>query len=624
MSSRCIWKGLALECILIATACAGTGPPRPDRTQAPGAPVVESLSIEGNSALSEAELLSHMLASRPGRMPFSRLPELDEIALAEDRERIETLYHQAGYYEARARYELDWNQARTAARVRFSIEEGEPVLLDRLAVELASLPGSEQDWSARLLGNLPLEEGSIFELADYRTAKDRILRSLADAGYPRASLAGGAEVDLATHRVVVRWRVLPSSRVCFGQIHVTGLERVNEDLVRQELVFAPGDLFSRSALEQTQRRVYGLRLFRTVVVESKAPAAAEGEAGDETDCVLWPVDVQVSERPPRSIEAGAGYGTEEHVRARLAWLNRNLYGSARSLQVAARYSSLLTRFESSLEQRRFVDPLISLKLTGSLESEDLSAYKARRARAGLELRRPLVEPWSGVAGYVLEWNDIKDVSPDTNLILDDPEDQVVLSYLRFGLERSTLDDPRGATRGTWLDLSLELSPLLLGSQASYVRAGVDARGFLPLWKTVLATRVHFEAIQPYGPTSADEIPLVTRLFSGGSNSVRGFDYQHLGPLDASGEPVGGTTLQEASVELRFPVWRELGAVLFVDAGRIDLEAARFGFGDVFVSVGTGIRYRTPIGPLRVDFGYVLNAEERVDHSRVHLSIGHAF
>jgi outer membrane protein assembly complex protein YaeT len=602
--------------LLLVCSCA-----TPEVAEAPPVPpaTVEALVLEGVQGIPRGEVSGYLLTEASSWKPWRRHPPFDQVTLEADMGRIRMLYRRAGYYETRARYELDWNDARTRVRVRILVEEGAPVILRDLQIEFESR--TREDAQHPVLTNLGLEVGDRFDLAIYAAAKHRVLETLADAGHPLAKITGGADVNVSTHSARVLWQIELGPEVRFGPVDVTGLERVEEPLVRRELTLMEGDRFSREALETTQRAVYDLGLFRSVIVEPHPP---ESQGASSALGAEWPVEVKVVERPPRRIRLGLGYGTEERVRARVAWQHRNFLGAARNLDLQARYSSLLAGFEQSFRQRRFLHPQVSLTLRAAAERETLTNYDADRVRFRAELSRPFGRLWSGRLGHTFEWNDISDVSQSTDEILEDPEDTVLLSYLEAGIKRRLVDDPDDPKEGSVLSFGVRLSSASLGSSSNHVRMLAEGRRFVPLWETVLALRLRVGTIQPFSGTQSDEVPLVARFFSGGSNSVRGFEYQELGPKDDSEEPVGGTSLVEGTVELRFPIWRDLKGVLFLDAGQVDLDPFTWRLEDVFYSVGTGLRYRTPVGPIRLEFGHVLNPEDEGDRFQVHFSVGHAF
>jgi outer membrane protein assembly factor BamA len=334
------------------------------------------------------------------------------------------------------------------------------------------------------------------------------------------------------------------------------------------------------------------------------------------------VQVQVEERAPRSVSLSLGYGTEDKVRAQASWQHRNLFGSARVFQIAAKYSALVYGVDATLEQRRWLEPLLDLELRTSARRETPPAYEANRYGGGVTLRRPLWPDWTGRAGYGLEWNTgVKLRSNEEDVDL--PE-STRLSTFEFGLRRTTLDDPLEPRRGTWLDLALEPSARVIGSEVDYVKASVEARAYLPVPWSVLAFRVRAGTLEPLGSTGKDDIPAFKRFYAGGSTSVRGYKYQKLPPLDDKNEPLGGLTRVEGSAELRFPIWWRISGVGFVDAGQLALDPTSLDPDDFFYSAGGGLRVRTPVGPVRFDIGFPLNRPSGTAPYRFYFSVGHAF
>jgi outer membrane translocation and assembly module TamA len=161
------------------------------------------------------------------------------------------------------------------------------------------------------------------------------------------------------------------------------------------------------------------------------------------------------------------------------------------------------------------------------------------------------------------------------------------------------------------------------SDVSFVKLVLEARHYQPLWWNVLfATRLLLGAIEPYG--GSDDIPFYLRLFAGGPGSVRGFAVRRLGPLDKEGDPIGGKSLIEGSAELRFPIAGQFAGAVFVDAGKVFRDSFTYKLHALRYAVGTGIRYNTPVGPLRLDVGFILDRRADEDFGRVEFSIGQAF
>jgi outer membrane translocation and assembly module TamA len=172
---------------------------------------------------------------------------------------------------------------------------------------------------------------------------------------------------------------------------------------------------------------------------------------------------------------------------------------------------------------------------------------------------------------------------------------------------------------------LDHSTTGLLSDVSFAKFELEGRHYLPIWwRMIFATRLLLGSIQPYGATETAEIPRNVRFFSGGPGSVRGFRLNRLGPLDSDGDPVGGNSLIEGSVELRFPIAGQFWGALFVDFGNVFSEPLTYRLNDLRYAAGPGIRYMTPIGPIRLDIGFVIDPRSNEDSSRLEFSIGQAF
>jgi outer membrane protein assembly complex protein YaeT len=540
-------------------------------------------------------------------------------------ERVASFYREHGYFEAAPSYTLDWNDERSEVRIEIRVDEGEAVILERVEIERA--PGTridEETWR-RVIEELPLELERPFGVAHYRKARAELVRRLAERGHPSSVLEGGAQIDVVTRTARVEWKVDPGPIVLFGEIEIAGLERVAEHIVRRELSFAPGDTYSLSAQRDSQERLIELGLFRAVAIEVVTPSSEAMEPGEtppeRPEAQTWAMRVRVRERPRRTLRVGVGYGTEELLRARVNWQHRNFFGEARKLDVRAQYNSLLTGVDVRMTQPHFLHPEQELDVGGFFRYETVPAYDALRAAVGPMLFRKLDSAWVARGGYEFELANVLDDREGR----PEPEGESRVSSVRLGIGRKQLDDRRNPTRGTRFDLSLDSAFQAIGSSANHLTFRSDFRAYLPLWWTsVLAARFRIGAVQPVLGSANGDVPVYKRLYSGGSTTVRGFEYQKLGPLDADGDPLGGLSSAEASVELRFPIWRKLRGVGFFDAGLIDPRPFRYPIDEIQTAAGSGIRLATPIGSLRLDVGFPIDRDPGQDSYQIHLSVGHTF
>ena len=246
--------------------------------------------------------------------------------------------------------------------------------------------------------------------------------------------------------------------------------------------------------------------------------------------------------------------------------------------------------------------------------------------------RPIYEyKWSdnllSFFGYNLEFNRLLavDLSAAEKAATDQDRQQYYISSLIGGNTWEKVDSQVDPQKGWRILQNVEWASIGLGSEVDYFKLTIDGRGYLPTFDYgVLAAKLKWGGIEPLESTGV--VPIFKRFFSGGTDSVRGYPYQRLGPLDSYGNPVGGMELLEGSLEWRFPIRKPFEGVIFFDFGNVAPTLDRFSWNDTRYTAGAGFRYLTPIGPLRFDVGYELNPPEQNFFTpyQFHFSIGQAF
>jgi outer membrane protein assembly factor BamA len=337
--------------------------------------------------------------------------------------------------------------------------------------------------------------------------------------------------------------------------------------------------------------------------------------------------VQLKPKKSQNFRFGIGYGTEDGLRLKGAWTYRNLWGWAGKTSISAKRSDLIENIQTDYIQPYFLDAQNTLRAKTGFEREKFESYTNRKVFGTAGLERTFMKYWTVAAGYNLEVNNLEEIK------ITDPEELEKLSQqniyfissLLGGLVYNSADNALDPKKGSVVALSAEWASDLLGSEINFVRPALELKRYQPVYENfTVAGRVRFETIQSDDPAS---IPIFKRLFLGGSDTVRGYDYQKIPPLDDTGNPLGGLSSLNANLELRFPVYRKLTGVIFGDMGLLDPEYLRYDTGEMRYTCGGGIRYNTIVGPLRLDIGYKLNppeSEQKVDRWRLHFSIGQAF
>ncbi len=576
-------------------------------------PLVRSFEIHGTGAVSASDIRDHLATQASSRFLFFRqdLHYYDPDALANDAKRIERYYRAQGYYQARVADVEVRPAGEGTVDIAIQVTEGEPVRVREVSIAgLESAPNVT-------VPRLPVRPGQVFTEARFDSGNAALLTALHNSGYARAEVAQQANIDSARTSVRVVYMVKPGDLYRFGNVFVAGTVAVPRPRVRQEAesLIVPGAVFDESLLSRAQGRVFDLGVFGGVRVTQGTP---------DPEAKTIPVVVAVREAPFHTIRAGPGVGLQASSRldAQLVagWTDRNWLGGLRKLKIDGRlgYAWLLqdpkvdgwvADLTADFLQPGVIARAIDLGLRVEVERglEQAYSFWAERVRVGFPLR--VSRAWTLVPSYNVETYQLSghpeqltgaQTTTSQLFLASCPPGRCVLSYFEQTVAWDGRDNPLEPRSGAYLGLSLQEGFHVLGYGFQYVRLLPEGRAFLPLGRrSVLAARLRFGFLLPL---AGDRSPIVARFTSGGPNSMRGYYSGRLSPiLEGTTLPVGGDSLADGSLELRFPLSQALEAALFLDAGNVGVSS-----GDALnlrqwqYALGIGLRYRTPFGPLRID------------------------
>jgi outer membrane protein assembly complex protein YaeT len=613
---------------------------------------VKDLKFTGVNAVSEQQIKSVLATAESARLPWGEKQFFERAQFEADLKRIVAFYKDRGYPDARVRsFDVQLSGDQKSVRITADIEEGEPIRVER--VVLAGFDVLPEDHRRALEANLPLKAGEPLDSAILQASRELALDELRDHGYPSPKVgveeAAGSSERLRT----VTYEADPGRIAYVGPVEINGEMSVNEDVVRRHLTFRPGQLFEQSRLRESQRRLYTLELFNFVNVEAVSGASAD-TAVQGADADRIPIRVTITEGKHRKVNFGAGYGSEEKVRGEVDWRHVNFFGGARTAGVFARYSSLDRGVRLNLKQPYFFSPRYSLGLSGQSWFSDEPAYKltttggrATIAREFSRGRTPVVgarQATSLALTYANEWEDysisdaaLQDLSFRDELIALglDPRfgtGRGQLSALMLDASRNTTENLLDAKSGYVASVHLEKAGQWLGGDYDYNEVSAEGRFYQSLGgRVVLAVRGRAGSIEASG-SEEELVPFFKRYFLGGATNLRGWGRYEVSPLSGSGLPIGGHSFLNFSTELRIPIVGKLGGVLFVDGGNVWTNPWDINLNDLWYDAGPGLRYNTPIGPVRLDVGFQLktipgllvNGAEQTRPLRIHFSIGQAF
>ena len=460
---------------------------------------------------------------------------------------------------------------------------------------------------------VPLPQGGPARAEAVLAAQDAAAVALRQDARPLARIERAVTVDHAARAMDVTFNVTPGPQAEFARPTVTGTERVDAEVVRRVAALRLAGLsYSPDRLDRARADVSALGPFGSVRLDPGAALDADGRL---------PVAIAVRERPFRALGATAAFETNYGLSLRGSFEHRNLFGGAENLRVELEASRLGNKLDRTNARAAVVyrQPLPlgfdgAFVTSAAFVRERLDSYDRDAFVFSALYQRRLSERWTLSTGPVA---DIGQSGPPGGRL----DAYQVAGWTVQGRYDSTdsLLDPRRGIRA----LGTITPSYAFGLSTPFVALRVGASTYFDLsggGRTVLALRGGFGSLLN---GSAATVPPSQRFFAGGGGSVRGYDFQSIGPRDARGRPAGGASLLEGSIELRQRIGRSLGVVGFLDAGAVGTGAGA-PTDAIRAGAGLGVRYYTAIGPIRADIAIPLVRQQGSGSFGLYLGIGHAF
>lgn len=613
---------MCIAAVVLATACSRTG-----RTHRPGDEWLSDIVIEGNRKLGDKELTTGLALRRTqtrGRAP-------DPYVVDTDAERIRGEYVRRGYLDAdvRSRVERDGD----ASTVIYTIDEG---VRATTKVVIRGVPPS---LGPKVRAAIPIADGAPFDYATYEQAKDELHTIVENAGYPHVKLVTQVVADRARNVAVIRIDYEPGPKAAFGEVEITGVGGELREAIENRVAFAPGQIYSTSALAQTQRSIHAMNRFSTVRVQPEKNGAR-----------VVGVKIEVVEGARHAVELGGGFGIDPasyEVRARGGYSVSGWPTPIDTALVDIRPAYALVRDTHDLEPR--------LRALAKIERQDIlwtlakgevetgfdfnvfEAWSSWGPRGRIGLSTPLVSDRVHLAaGWFISRSDFTNINQaiDEQLRLQiGLEEPARVGAYTQSLVIDVRDNVLEPRYGVYAELRVAEGTRFAGGAFEYVELVPDLRGYLPIGPVVLAARVR-------SGTFLGDVPPTERFFSGGGSSQRGFSERRLSPsvFELANDklrsiPYGGGALIESSLEARVPIMTikgmPIGAVAFLDGGDVTETLEELDLGFLHWAVGAGVRVKTVVGPIRFDVGYRLNRKglrepEPESSFAFHLAVGESY
>lgn len=585
-----------------------------------------AIQISGNKYFRVEDIRERMFLQRASFLQFPHGRYSGNL-LARDEESIRNLYESNGFRDVQVTHRLedDYRGKEGDIAVFIEIQEGPQYLIASLQVE-----GIERLDKAEILSKLSSVADQPFSEFNVAVDRDAILAQYFESGFPNATFEWNSAPASQPHRVDLRFVVHEGVQQFIRQVLVTGNKVTKDRLINRNLKLNPGDPLSPTAITDTQRRLYDLGVFARVDAAIQNP---DGEIDHKY--VLYNLD------EARRYSLATGFGAELgriggcttcfdapagatgfSPRVSIDITRNNLWGDTHSISLRTRVSTLDQRGLLNYSWPRFYNRTnLTVSFTGLYEvSRDVRTFSFRREEGSAQLTQKFSKATTLFYRFAYRRVGVSDLKI-TPFLIPQLSQAVRVGITSLNFVQDRRDDPVEPHKGVYTTVDLGLAGRFFGSQVGFLRFLARNASYYQIGKRlVLARSTQVGDIYGFNFNGdpLERIPLPERFFGGGGTSHRGFPEDQAGPRDTStGFPLGGTALLFNQTELRFPlIGDDIGGVLFHDMGNVYSSLGNLSFRvhqrdlqdfDYMVhAVGFGVRYRTPVGPVRLDLGYSVN------------------
>jgi len=516
-----------------------------------------------------------------------------------------------GYWDAEFSYDIDTGT--DPAKVTVTVKQGPLYHVASVTVlgpdgQPLSIPQDER--------KLPLKPGDPARTAPVVATETALVAALGDSGHPFVKVVDRrVQIDKDTQTMDVTYTLDPGAVMRFGPLAIEGLERLDSAYVEGRLRWQRGEVYDASKVEETRRALIESGLFSTVRI---TPMADPDNPADVR------MTIDTTERLHRTIGIGLAYNTSQGAGARAFWENRNLFGNAEYLRVAADVGQQTDAFRANFRRPDFLAIDQDFLATAELANDTPVAYRSRRAivSAGLERRfSPALTAGIALQGTKANVVQLADVNSITAAQRTQHYTLVgVPAYLKLD-ETDNLLNP---TRGYRGQLSVTASHTLSRPTLNFISNLVSGSTYWALGseeRAILAGRALLGSLDG---APLFQLPADQRIYAGGGGSIRPYGYQLAGPLDIGNKPIGGKSSLVLNLEARVKITENIGIVPFVDAGSYYESPVPQVGRTLLYGVGLGLRYYSAFGPLRLDLATPLHKRSADSPIQVYISLGQAF
>jgi outer membrane protein insertion porin family len=585
---------------------------------------IKNILVDGNTAFSDRRIL-RLIKTR--RAWFFNPGVLKEEVLEEDINRIKIFYARAGFSDVEAKYEVRPDEQKPYLLYVFiEIKEGKRYLVGNISIE-GNRDISEDEILLKLKEAVP---GEPFSQEALKQDIVEIQGIYFDRGYIMAQINDFTALNPYTGRIDITYNIIENEVVYVDKIKVRGNAKTKDLVIRRELRIYPGDKFDGKKLRRSKERLQNLGFFHEVSYDTQDTAVA-----NKKDLI-----VDVKESKTGAFSFGGGYSTVDQFvgfleieQKNFDWNNFPYFtGAGQNLKLRLSIGTINSGYDLSFTEPWFLGTPVSFGFDGyrrerERESDIGYGYDEKITGGDLRLGKEITEYVRADFTYRYDILEISNVNIDATNDLKREEGKNKISSVELGFTFDSRDNKFDTRKGNVFSTSMQYAGGELGGTKDFWKAYTRASHYLPLFKgSVLEFRTRL------GLADATEdsqfVPIYERFFAGGAYSIRGYHERKIGPIDpVTDDPLGGEAMLIGNVEYTYPIFDFLKLAAFYDTGNVWGRKEDLGEGDLFSSVGFGLRLKTPIGPIMLDYGIPLDTEpgeEEKGSGRFHFSMSHGF
>ncbi|MBZ0156822.1 MAG: outer membrane protein assembly factor BamA [Alphaproteobacteria bacterium] len=569
---------------------------------------IKSITIEGNRALSDSKIKRAMKIKERGIFSFvTSTGYYKKEEMRADVERIKDLYFNHGYIKATVGDpQVQLTKDREGMTITIPVSEGDPFKVS--GVEIA---GNKAFAEKELRPLIKMAPNTVFSKETLSKDVAALSEKYSNNGYALVSIFPDLIPDEDKKVTKVIYRINEGEKYAVGRIDITGNTKTRDKVIRREIRLDEGEVFNAAALKRSYERLNNLQYFEAVDLSPKP--------NPETRTV--DLDVTIKEKPTGFLSVGGGYSSVDKFIAMVDITQGNLFGRGQYLKLKGELGGSSSFYELSFRDPWFLDRPLAFGASLYKTTRSYDEFDRRSTGVELSLGKSFWEYWSGGASYIFEKARIFNVADDASSTVKEQEGTSTTSSISLSLGRDTRDNYLDPSRGSKNALYLTFAGL--GGTNKFLKVLYDSGWYFPLFRN---TTFHARGRLGYATgLFGEELPLYERYYVGGIYTVRGLGFGEGGPRDINGSAIGGEKELIFNFEYIFPIVTDykLKGLLFFDAGRAYGAEETFG-SDLRYTAGTGIRWISPMGPIRIEWGYNLDKRTGESASKVEFTFGTFF